>query len=811
MVVLSSRSFAESQTVVLFCLISRIRTLCLDERIGIEVDVDNNEIQLFAPAHAMEMVLDNVKTALHCERKWLQNECIEKCLYPGGPGVSSPVALLGAGAEIKHLELDKRSLTVDVFCSDVDAVDDKELISCIENYSHGVCAIHKFTGHGPESEDKRKWGSITFLTPDAANRATELKNFEFSNALLTINLSGATFGIDRAFSFPAVTAKVYWPRRYSKGVGIVTCETHDVHFIVEDFSNLLIGEKYVRCEVSTKYSDKVVIRGIEKEYSEDEILDVLRNATRRRILDFFLVRGDAIDDPPCNACEEALFREVSLFMPKGSHHINYCRVQVFPPEPKDSSMRALVTFDGRLHLEAAKALEQIEGKVLPGCLSWQKIKCQRLFHSSVSCPPPVYHVIKRQLDILIASFRHQKGAECILDRNHNGSYRVKISANATKIVAEIRQPLEQLMRGKTITHASLMPTVLQPLFSKDGIALMQSLQQETRTYIFFDRQSHNVRIFGPPEKIVIAEKRLTQCLLDLNENKQMEIVLRGSTLPPDLMKDVVKKFGPNLHGLKDIVPEADVTLNTRRHVISIRGDKESKQKLEEVVYERTQTSADSTEICDNKNTCPICLCDVEDQYQLQNCMHFFCNLCLVEQCESAMRNHDCFPICCAHEGCGASIWLSDLRNLLSNEKLEELFRASLGAFVASSGGVYRFCPSPDCPCIYRVASGTFGDAFICGACYVTTCTRCHLEYHPHVSCEKYREFKEDPDSSLKEWCKGKDNVKSCPVCRYTIEKVEGCNHIECKCGRHICWVCLDYFHNSDDCYTHLRTIHQTII
>lgn len=40
------------------------------------------------------------------------------------------------------------------------------------------------------------------------------------------------------------------------------------------------------------------------------------------------------------------------------------------------------------------------------------------------------------------------GAECNLDRNENGSYRVKISANATKTVAEMRRPLEQLMKGK---------------------------------------------------------------------------------------------------------------------------------------------------------------------------------------------------------------------------------------------------------------------------------------------------------------------------------------------------------------------------
>ncbi|CAL5434333.1 unnamed protein product [Camellia sinensis] len=46
---------------------------------------------------------------------------------------------------------------------------------------------------------------------------------------------------------------------------------------------------------------------------------------------------------------------------------------------------------------------------------------------------------------------------------------------------------------------------------------------------------------------------------------------------------------------------------------------------------------------------------------------------------------------------------------------------------------------------------------------------------------------------------GKEHVRSCPVCGYMIEKVDGCNHIECRCGKHICWVCLECFCNSDDC------------
>lgn len=794
-------------------LVSCIRTACMDARIAIEVNVDQNEIRLFASSKDMENVCSHVNDILEYERKWLQNECMEKCLYHGGLGLSPSVALFGAGAEIKHLELEKRCLTVDVFLSDVNAVDDKELLTFLERSSSGsICAVQKFTGSGQDSDEKEKWGRITFLTPDAAKKAAELNPVEYNGDSLKIIPSRSFGGDHKMHSFAAVRAKVYWPRRCSKGFAFVKCDRQDIDYVVNDFSNLVIGGKYVRCAASMKSADSIMLSGLDKGLSEAEILDVLRTETGRTILDFFLVRGDSVENPPCATCEEALLREISPFMPKRNPHSNCVRVQVFPPKPKDSFMRALIIFDGNLHLEAAKALEKIEGKVLPGFLSWQKIKCQQLFQSSVYCPTPVYSVIKEQLHSLLERLQHRKGAECSLVKNENGSYRVMISANATKTVAELRRPLEQLMRGKTIDHASLTPTILQLLFSRDGITLMKSLQRETGTYILFDRHSLSVRIFGSLKRIDMAQQKLVQSLLTLNESKQLQIHLRGVSMPPNLMKEVVKNFGPELQGLKEKFPGAEFTLNSRRHVISISGSIELKQKVEDIIYEIAQMSGPSAQRVDNEAGCPICLCEVEDGYRLEGCLHQFCRLCLIEQCESAIKSRDSFPMHCMHEGCGAIILLTDLRSLLSSEKLDELFRASLGSFVASSGGNFRFCPSPDCPSVYQVAEPcTSGKPFVCGACYVETCTRCHLEYHPFLSCEKYMEFKEDPDSSLKEWCKGKEHVKSCPVCGYTIEKIDGCNHIECRCGRHICWVCLEFFGGSDDCYGHLRSVHQTII
>ncbi|KZV29966.1 hypothetical protein F511_23771 [Dorcoceras hygrometricum] len=794
-------------------LVSCVRASCSDERIGIEVNVEYNEIHLFACSQDMETLCDSVINALEYQRKLLQNECLEKCLYNGGTKVLPSFALFGAGAEIKHLELEKKFLTVDVCHSNADNLNDKELMLFLEIFTSGdICAVSRFSCCCLNNEEREKWGKITFLTPDAAKKATELSDFEYCGGLLKVIPSKNVFGGDNKMaSFPAVRAKIFWPRRHSKGVAIVKCDPKDVDLMVKDFSNLVIAGRLVLPEASKKTMDSVVITRLDKEISEADILQALRAATSRRILDFFLIRHDAIDHPPLMACEEAVLREIFPFMPRRNPQGNCVRVQVFQPEPKDCYMRATIMFDGNLHLEAAKALEQIEGKVLPGCFPWQKIRCQQLFHSSVSCPAPVYFVIRTQLNSLLARVQRRNGVECNLERNLNGSYRVKISANATKVVAEIQSHLEQLMKGKILQHPDITPSVLQLLFSRDGVLLMKSIQRETGTHMLFDKHSITVRVFGSPERLARAQQRLVEALLSLRDSKQLEIQLCDGVLPPDMMKRMVQKFGPDLQGLKKKFPEAEFSLNAKHHCISIIGSKELKQKVEEIINDVSQTSGLQIPR-NNDDACPICLCEVEDCYMLEGCRHKFCRSCLVEQSESAIRNQDSFPLRCMKECCGALIMLTDLRSLFSSEKLDELFRASLGSFVAGSGGTYRFCPSPDCPSVYRVSEpGHPGTQFVCGCCLAETCTSCHLEYHPYLTCEKYKEFKDNPDTSLTEWCMGKDYVKMCPVCGFTIEKVDGCNHIECRCGKHVCWVCLEFFGSSDECYGHLRSVHLAII
>jgi ATP-dependent RNA helicase DHX8/PRP22 len=61
------------------------------------------------------------------------------------------------------------------------------------------------------------------------------------------------------------------------------------------------------------------------------------------------------------------------------------------------------------------------------------------------------------------------------------NFQVKLNANATKIIADLRRPLELLMKGKTINHPDLTLSVFQLLVSCDGMALLKSVEKGTMT------------------------------------------------------------------------------------------------------------------------------------------------------------------------------------------------------------------------------------------------------------------------------------------------------------------------------------------
>ncbi|EME49982.1 hypothetical protein DOTSEDRAFT_119211 [Dothistroma septosporum NZE10] len=81
-------------------------------------------------------------------------------------------------------------------------------------------------------------------------------------------------------------------------------------------------------------------------------------------------------------------------------------------------------------------------------------------------------------------------------------------------------------------------------------------------------------------------------------------------------------------------------------------------------------------------------------------------------------------------------------------------------------------------------------ASTCKKCSKRTCLACETQptsRSGHV-CDPSTEEKEQEAASFAGLSKGKDWQK-CPNCKRNIELEDGCNHVVCRCGTSLCFVC----------------------
>jgi len=71
--------------------------------------------------------------------------------------------------------------------------------------------------------------------------------------------------------------------------------------------------------------------------------------------------------------------------------------------------------------------------------------------------------------------------------------------------------------------------------------------------------------------------------------------------------------------------------------------------------------------------------------------------------------------------------------------------------------------------------------------------------------ERNRRKIQEEETLNNDWA-AMNGVKKCPSCQVWLEKTEGCNHMECRCGAHICWKCMGVF-PANEIYRHLGEVH----
>lgn len=188
-----------------------------------------------------------------------------------------------------------------------------------------------------------------------------------------------------------------------------------------------------------------------------------------------------------------------------------------------------------------------------------------------------------------------------------------------------------------------------------------------------------------------------------------------------------------------------------------------------------------------------------DEFKLDDlltlaCACRYCTPCLNAAFRAGCTNMASFPPKCCGRPLRISVWGSLLEaDILTRYKeIEAEFSANRPLYCASQK-CSAFLPEE-----VHIASREVG---LCSQCQESTCKRCRclMSDHPVWNVENRVCPAEDVNLSALFALGSEKRWKQCPTCLNMVERIEGCNHMDCVCGVEFCYRCGKLFDEDDSC------------
>jgi hypothetical protein len=159
------------------------------------------------------------------------------------------------------------------------------------------------------------------------------------------------------------------------------------------------------------------------------------------------------------------------------------------------------------------------------------------------------------------------------------------------------------------------------------------------------------------------------------------------------------------------------------------------------------------------------------------CAHQYCPSCLRRMSSTALKNPDMFPAKC----CFQEIPTKALVEVMSPRNRKRYILRWEENNIPPLERLY--CPRATCSrWIPPKSMETRLGHRVCPHCRAKVCSKCGDLFHLGWSCSKDSEVK-----AMLQLAKD-NNWQRCSNCLYLVEKVDGCNHIVCRCGHRFWYV-----------------------
>jgi hypothetical protein len=413
----------------------------------------------------------------------------------------------------------------------------------------------------------------------------------------------------------------------------------------------------------------------------------------------------------------------------------------------------------------------------------------------------VYYASKSRIDKEFEHWRDSRLSFHVYPDTLKRFTTLKIEGDSEREMANARKTLDQILGGTIMKDGEHVVWTAALGSNGQAYTKLKSIEKELEVLIVRDKSKRELRFYGPPENIQPAILRVSEMLreefsssfeIDLNAH-QISWMMQGGfkRLEHDLGKGVL-------------------IFNAVSKIITINGTHEQHKAALEIIGHESMAKKDSDAPYELGEDCPVCFCEADVPIQM-SCKHTYCLDCFEQCCTAAAAtSKDEFQIKChGNEGnCSAVFTLRELKGHLPSSVFEAVLKSSFEEYIQRRQQLLRYCPTPDCGYVYRCSpsSASAVPSYTCPNCFEPLCTSCHAR-HGGYTCAEYKDIASGGLEAL-EKLKKELNIKDCPNCKTSMEKIAGCNHMTCvACKAHICWVCMQVFETSDHCYKHMNEKH----
>ena len=468
-------------------------------------------------------------------------------------------------------------------------------------------------------------------------------------------------------------------------------------------------------------------------------------------------------------------------------------VKTFIPESVNGKVRVKAYFDS--WKDAKRAHDSLDGKQLdlnspmfhtslPSALQYKTIVALQQYEAQ-----------KRKWDALSENMTGSDAHVQINTVEDRETVLICVLGQEKKAVGSLKVRVEGMAAGERLDSHFWHPSFLTP----HGKVFFERIYKEKKVYVRSDLKCRALRLYGETNAIEEVRQMIKE---EINRLAGLE-----TTVPLD-QKSIGFFMRQGLGKLRELIGEENVVLSfvPGQCEITIKGGEEERHHLNRLIRESqaAQTMEQIDPEKDDKVTCPICYDEVSHPEQL-GCGHIYCSGCLRHYLASAPETKT-FPLVCLGDetACKIPISLPLIRRFMTPQAFQALVEAAFHSYLDQHSQELKYCTTPDCQQIYRHSLET--RILQCPSCFSSICSACDDEAHEGMTCKERRDQKSSSvqDRLFNEWAN--QHGKRCPECKSVIEKIDGCNHITCRCGAHFCWECGKTF-RSNEIYQHMNSAH----